>query len=160
MQLIGETANGAWGVPTLAVTSAGQIKQYQGVIIFATDAIGITTQPILDDGWQYMNVPGLTNDIAFYYVVNDIPSLGSTLDISVPITIDDTGLSGEYEFEVWFLDWQCVNDVARGSTSASVPSSNGMVSDVGADAVSQPVALTVSSNSVATPALMGHFTPN
>jgi len=160
LQLIGETANGAWGVPTLAITSAGEIKQYQGVIIFATDAVGILAQPILDDGWQYMNVPSLTNDVAFYYVVNDIPALGYTLDISVPITIDDTGLSGEYEFEVWFLDWQCVNDVARGSTSASVPGGNGMVAEVGADAVSQPVALTVVSNSVATPALMGHFTPN
>jgi len=160
LQLIGQEANGAWGVPTLAVTAAGQIKQYQGVIIFATDAVALLTQPVLDDGWNYMNVPSLTNDIAFYYPVYDIPALGGTLDVSVPITIDDTGLSGEYEFEVWFLDWQNINDVARGSTSASVPGTNGMVADIGAAAVSQPVALTVSSNSVATPALMGHFTPN
>lgn len=167
LQLIGEDDNGAWGIPTLAVTSAGQIKQYEAVIIFATDAIGIDTQPIFDDGWRQMNKVGLTNDIAFYYVVNPwaegtVPSVGETLDLSVDITIDDSLLaaSTEYEFEVWFLDYQCVEDVARGSTSASVPSGNGMCAEVGADAVSQPVALTVSSNSAATPALMGHFTTN
>jgi len=167
LQLIGEEANGAWGVPTLAVTSAGQIKQYQGVIVFATDAVGIDTQPILDDGWQQMNKAGLTGDIAFYYVVNPfsegcVPGSGDTLDLSVDITIDDSLLtaSTEYEFEVWFLDYQCVQDVARGSTTASVPSGNGIVAEVGADAVSQPVAMTLSSGSAATPALMGHFTTN
>ena len=162
LQLVGQTTNGAWGVPTLAVTSAGQIKQYQGVIVFTTDAIGIDTQPIFDDGWQQMSKVGLTADLAFYYVVNDIPTLGNTLDVSVPITINDNLLvtATEYEFEVWFLDWQCVEDVARGSTSATVPSGNGMVAEVGADAVSQPLALTVSSGSAATMQLIGHFTTN
>jgi len=165
LQLVGEESDGAWGIPTLAVTSAGQIKQYQGVIIFATDAVAVVTQPIYDDGWEWMSVPSLTNDVAFYYVVDPfsegcVPNVGDTLSLSVEISIEDTGLSGEYEFEVWFLDWQNVQDVARGSTSASVPGGNGMCYEVGADAVSQPVALTVTSNSAATPALMGHFTPN
>ena len=167
LQLVGEKANGAWGIPTLAVTSAGQIKQYQGVIVFTTDAIGIDTQPIFDDGWKQMNKVGLTNDLAFYYVVNSqnegcIPNIGSTLSLSVDITIDDSLLtaSTEYEFEVWFLDWQCVEDVARGSTSAAVPTGNGLVAEVGADAVAQPLALTVSSNSAATMQLLGHFTTN
>jgi hypothetical protein len=168
LQLIGEANDGAWGVPTLAVTSTGEIKQYQGVFIFATDAVDMTDiQTILDDGWRILTKPGLTNDIAFYYVVDafsqgGVPDIGDALSISVPITISDTGLaaSTEYEFECWFLDWQNVDDVSRGSTTATVPSGNGVCYEVGADAVSQPVALTLSSNSVATPALMGHFTTN
>ena len=168
LQLIGEDDNGAWGVPTLAVTSSGQIKQYQGVVLFTTDAIGMSNiQSIYDDGWKQISKPGLTNDIAFYYVVDPfnegcVPGYGDTLDLSVEITITDTGLaaSTEYEFEVWFLDWQNVQDVAQGSTTASVPSGFGICAEVGADAVSQPVALTVSSNSAATMQLMGHFTTN
>jgi hypothetical protein len=168
LQLIGEDDNGAWGIPTMAVTSSGQIKQYQGVILFATDAIGMSDiQSIYDDGWKQMTKPGLTDDIAFYYVVDPfsegcVPDYGDTLDLSVEITITDTGLSSatEYEIEVWFLDWQNVQDVAQGSTTATVPSGYGMCYEVGADAVSQPVAMTLSSGSTATPALMGHFTTN
>lgn len=167
LQMIGEASDGAWGVPVLGVTSGGQIKQYQGVIIFATDAVDIDTQPITDGNWKQMNKPGLLNDVAFYYVPNvfaegGVPSQGDTIDISVPIHIYDTGLtaSTEYEFEAWFLDLQCVADVATGSTSASVPSANGVIADMGVDTVTQGVAVTLSSNAVATPQLMGHFTTN
>ena len=166
-ELVGEAADVAFGLPTLAVSSTGMVKQYNAVLIFTTDATSMTSQTLLDDGWKIMDKVGLTADLAFYYVIDPvrdkcIPGNGGIINLKVPLTISDSGLvaSTEYEFEGWVLDYQNVEDIARGTVTTSLPTVNGFLTEYGSDTVVQPLALTVSSGSAATPQMMGHFTTN
>jgi len=166
-ELVGEAANVAYGLPTLAVTASGQVKQYNAVLVWTTDATGIDPQPLIDDGWKQLDKVGLTGDVAFYYVIDPvrdgcIPASGGIISLKVPLTVSDSGLtaSTEYEFEGWVLDWQNAVNVAGGITTTSLPSYNGFISEVGCDTIVQPLALTVSSGSAATMQLLGHFTTN
>lgn len=174
IELIGEASDVAFGLPTLAVTANGQVKQYNAVLVFATNATGIDIQPLLDDGWKQASKPDITANLVFYYVINSvsdgcIPSIGNVINAHVnvinarvPVTISDSGLSAStaYNYNVWVLDWQYAPYVANGITTTSLPSANGFLSDLGCDSVIQPLALTVSSGSVATPQLFGTFTTN
>jgi len=169
LQLIGEQANLAWGLPTLGVEASGKIIQYEAVLIFATDATEIDTSKLYADGWEPITGAGIYTELAFYYAVDPIadgciPGTGGIISLSVPVTINDGGLtaSTEYEFEVWALDWQNLDNVARGSTTnyTTLPGINGFIADQGCDTTVIPLAVTTSSGAVATPQLMGHFTTN
>jgi hypothetical protein len=166
-ELIGEAANVAFGLPTLAVTAGGEIKQYNAVLVFTTDALALDVGPLLDDGWKQISKPDLTADLGFYYAIDPVrdgcvPGNGEIINLKVPITISDSGLtaSTEYEYEGWVLDWQNLAYVASGVTTTSLPGNNGFISDPGCDAIVNPLALTVSSGSAATMQLLGHFTTN
>ena len=166
-ELRGEANDVCFGLPTLAVSANGQVNQYNAVLVFSTDALGVDQISIAADDWHPISKPDLTADVAFYYIINPlsdggIPNPGNTFSISVPITINDASLtaSTEYEFEGWVLDWQNVNNVAIGATTTSLPSNNGFISDAGCDSIVEPRALTVSSGSAATMQMMGHFTTN
>jgi hypothetical protein len=167
-ELVGEAADVAFGLPALAVGSNGEVKQYNAVVIWATDAIGMADLTgLFDDGWVQISKPDMTADIAFYRIIDPvadgcIPSTGNVINCKIPISISDSGLvaSTEYEYEGWVLDWQVVSYVASGITTTTVPSGNGFISEVGSDTVVEPLALTISSGSVATMQLLGHFTTN
>jgi len=166
-ELIGEANDVAFGLPTLAVAASGQVLQYNAVVVITTDALGIDTLELFNDGWYQIDKPDLTADVGFYYVIDPIadkgiPARGTSFSISIPFTINDAGLtaSTEYEYEGWVLDWQNVDNVARGTTTVSLPGNNGFISDPGCDTIVEPLALTVSSGSAATMQLLGHFTTN
>jgi hypothetical protein len=165
-ELVGEAADVAFGLPTLAVTASGQVLQYNAVLIWGTDATGVDPIELQNDGWKPMSKAGM-DEVAFYYVVDPIrdgciPGTGGVIDLKVPITINDAALtaSTEYEYEAWVLDWQNVDNVAIGATTTSLPGNNGFISDPGCDSVVEPLALTLSTGALATPQLMGHFTTN
>jgi len=163
-QMIGEANDVAWGLPYLMVGANGLVSQYNAVLIVTTDALGINVAELYDDGWQPINKPDLTDDLGFYYVITTegLPRTGEKFSISVPFTVEDSGLtaSTEYEVEGWAFDCQKLDNVARGSTTASLPGNNGFISDPGLDTVLQALALTVSSGSAATMQSMTHFTTN
>jgi hypothetical protein len=164
-EMIAEANDVAWGLPFLAVAANGEVSQYSSVIIISTDALGINTAELYQDGWEPVNKPDLTADLAFYYPITTegIPaSNGDKFSISIPITVEDSGLaaSTEFDLEGWALDSQKVANIARGSTTTSLPGNNGFISDPGLDTVVQPLALTVSSGSAATMQNLCHFTTN
>lgn len=166
-ELIGEAADVAFGLPTLAVSASGEIKQYNAVLVWTTDALALDVGPLLDDGWKQISKPDLTADLAFYYVIDPVrdgcvPGSGEIINCKIPISVSDSGLtaSTEYEYEGWVLDWQYVEYVAAGVTTTSLPGNNGFISDPGCDTIVEPLALTVSSGSAATMQLLGHFTTN
>jgi hypothetical protein len=167
-ELIGEASNVAFGLPTLSVSSTGMVRQHKAVLVFATDALSMADiTPLLSDGWKQIDKPDMTADIAFYYEIDPvrdgcIPDTGEVINVNIPISISDSGLtaSTEYEFEGWVLDWQVIEYVASGITTTTLPTNNGFISDPGCDSIVEPLALTISSGSVATMQLLGHFTTN
>ena len=163
-QMLAEANDVCWGLPFLAVGANGQVTQYNAVLVITTDALGINVAEVFNDGWQPMSKPDLTADLGFYYVLTTegVPSTGGKFSISIPFTVEDSGLAASTEFEVegWAFDCQKVSNVARGSTTASLPGNNGFISDLGLDTVLQALALTVSSGSAATMQSMTHFTTN
>lgn len=163
-ELNGETTNTAFGLPVLSVNEDGTIQQHNAVLIWGTDGTEVDPTDLTADGWQPINKAGL-DEVAYYYVIDPrtdggLPTMGDSFSISIPISLDTSALtaSTEYEFEAWAIDWQLVSNVAIGATTTSLPSNNGFISDPGCDSVVLPLALTVSSNALATPQLMGHFT--
>jgi hypothetical protein len=169
LQLIGEQADTAFGLPFLGLSASGKISQYEGVLIFGTDANDLDAEELYNDGWEPIIAAGLYSETAYYYSINPvtdgcIPGTGGIISASIPVTIDDAALtaSTEYEFEVWVLDAQNLENVARGATTnyTTLPGINGFISDQGLDTTVLPLAMTFSSGAVATPQLMGHFTTN
>ena len=165
-ELIGEAADVAYGLPYLAVTATGQVIQYNAVLVITTNALSLSIQPLLDDGWVQLNKPDLTADLAFYYILDPtkggIPANGDIINIKVPITINDAGLTASttYQLEGWVLDGQNVAYVAQGTTTTSLPTVNGFLTEYGLDTVVEPLALTVSSGSAATMQLLSQFATN
>jgi len=165
-EITGEAADVAWGIPTLAVSSSGQVQQYEAVLVFATTATAISPIPILADGWLPMNKMGLTNNATYYYVIDPVrdgtvPSTGNVISARIPITIDDSGLtaSTEYSYGAWMLDWQNVNNVKTGAFATALPTVYGFLTEYGSDTVNQATAPTGTS-SILTPQLSGYFTTN
>jgi len=163
-QMIAEANDVAWGLPFLGVSANGEVSQYNSVLVFTTDALGVDVMELYNDGWQPINKPDLTADLGFYYVITTegVPNTGEKFSISIPVTIDDAGLaaSTEFEFEGWAFDCQKLANVERGATTAALPGVNGIIAEYGIDTVLQALALTVSSGSAATMQSMGHFTTN
>ncbi|MBU2634699.1 MAG: hypothetical protein KJ674_05680 [Nanoarchaeota archaeon] len=163
-QLIAEANDVAFGLPYLGVSANGEVSQYNTVLVITTSALGINAQELYNDGWQPINKPDLTADLGFYYVLTTegVPNRGDKFSIDVPITIEDSGLaaSTKFQLEGWALDSQKEANVARGSTTTSLPGANGFITEFGLDTVVQPLAMTVSSGSAATMQLLAQFTTN
>ena len=84
-ELVGEVNNVAFGLPTLAVSASGQVIQYNGVLVWTTDALGVDPIELTNDGWVPISKPDLTADVAYYYVIDaeqdgGIPNTGSSIN--------------------------------------------------------------------------------
>lgn len=167
-EITGEQADVAWGLPQLAISADGSVKQYNAVLVICFSGTTMATDTLVDDGWIPFSVVGLTSNVTLYYPITNpttlglIPTTGNVINTKIQFTISDTGLSAstEYNYGGWMHDWQNFDDVERGSFRTATPSVYGMITEYGCDSVIQATALTVASGRAATPQLYGYFTTN
>jgi hypothetical protein len=137
-----------WGWPTLVVTSTGELKEYEAVLIFSTAMTSIGTQDFLDEGWKAINDGTLYAEKAFYKVIGPYyPAKGAKSSFSVNIPINSAAAAASTAFlsKLWVIDLQNPDNVAIGSVSTSVPTAYGFVTAYGPGAMVQAKAYTTSS---------------
>ena len=137
-----------YGLPMYTLSQTGQLVERRAVIIVSTSMTSIGTQDIYDEGWKMIDKPDLTAELAFYKVLDPmIPLRGDKFaeSITFPVDASAAAASTKYLFKVWILDFQVPSYVETGSTSTSIPTAYGFISEFGLDSIIYARALTVSS---------------
>jgi hypothetical protein len=157
----GGQADTDYGLPFYTVTQNGELQERKAVIIFSTAMTSIGLQTLYDNGWRTVSKSDLTAEKAFYKVIDPvIPTRGTKFTFSVKIPVDSSAASAStaYIFKIWILDCQVPSYVETGSTTTSIPTAYGFVSEYGIDAIIFNAGLTVSSGAGATNVLESYIT--
>ena len=148
--LEGDTVSLGFGSPMIYVTSKGELQERVAVVIVSTTMTSIDADKLSGEGWVSINDSTLTAEKAWYHIVPEqIPVQGDKFSVDIKLPVDSSGASSttDYTFKVWVLDMQLINNLADGSTSSSVPSSYGGISQYGLDAIVHAKAYSTSSGS-------------
>lgn len=136
--LEGDTVSLGFGSPMLYITGKGEIQERVSVVIVSTTMTAIDADKLSDEGWKTISDSTLTAEKAWYHVVSEqIPVQGDKFSYDIKLPIDSSGASSttDYTFKVWVLDMQLISNIEDGSSSSSVPSSYGGISQYGLDAI-------------------------
>lgn len=149
-----------WGKHFVGFDTAGKVQEYGGILVVSTTC----TSMACPDGWNVLNRVGLTNEVAFYKILEPaFPASGSTNSWTVDIPLNVANDATKYAMSAWLLDCQNLNTVATlGTTTTTAPAASGIyvdsTTDYGVGAIIQAVAMTLSSGNSATPQLLTYFT--
>ena len=149
-----------WGKHFIGFDSTGKVQEYGGILVISTT----DTSMACPAGWNVLNRVGLTNEVAFYKVLDKpFPASGSTGSWTEDIPMNVAADGAQYLMKAWLLDCQNLDTVATlGTTTTSVPQASGIyidsTTDYGVGAVVQSIAMTLSSGYSATPQLEAYFT--
>jgi hypothetical protein len=149
-----------WGKQFIGFDSNGKVQQFGGILVVSTT----DTSMACPSGWNVLNRVGLTNEVAFYKVIEpEFPASGATKSWTVDIPMNVAADGAKYLMKCWLLDCQNLDTVATlGTTTTSVPQASGIyidsTTDYGVGAVVHNVAMTLSSGNSATPQLEAYFT--
>lgn len=145
LRVIAGGTNVAYGLPMYVITSKGKLEEYRAVAMVSTNMTAIGDSEFLStqsmpggDTWHKVNDATLYAEKGFYTVLEPvIPSKGTKFQFEVKIPVDAAAASGstKHGFKLWMLDFQLESNVAVGSTSTSLPTVYGMVSDYGPDSI-------------------------
>ena len=133
-----DTTNLGYASPMYTVSSKGELQVRYAVIIVSTTMTAIDTSKLSDEGWVNIADSTLTAEKAWYHVIPEqVPIQGDRFTLSVKLPVDSSGASSSttYTFKVWVLDFQLLDNVKIGSTSASVPTAYGAVGEFGLDSI-------------------------
>jgi hypothetical protein len=154
-------ANIGYGWPLFVIGGAGQVNQYQPVVIFTTSMLAIGQDQLSSAGWNPLQDTTLYAEKGFYkYLAPQFTTKGSVLTFSLPIPIDASNCpkTTKYKFSFWILDNQNPNGVALGTTSTTMPSAYGFIIAYGPQTVLQTMRYTSSSGAGATAQLETYVT--
>jgi hypothetical protein len=149
-----------WGKHFISFDTAGKVQEYGAIVVISTTC----TSMACPAGWEVLNRVGLTNEVAFYKVVEPaFPASGSTSSWTEDIPMNVAADATQYVMRAWLLDAQNLNTVATlGTTTTAAPQMSGIyidsTTDLGIGAIVQNVAMTLSSGNSATPQLEAYFT--
>jgi hypothetical protein len=155
------TTNLGWGWPQMVTTTTGEIKNYEAVVIMASNLTALDSSDLTAEGWKQINDNTLTTEKAFYKKLGPYyTTKGSKVDFKVKIPLDTSAVvaSSVGLFKLWVLDFQLEQNVAIGSVTTAIPTVYGFLGEYGPDAAIYASAFSTSSGASTGRVLQSYLT--
>ena len=146
--LEGDATNICYSGQMMTVGKYGVLEKRPAYLMVSTNMTAISTAAMAEEGWHMVQNSGLYNEAAFYKEIDPLlPIKGDSINKIWYLPIDSSGASSGvgFYFKLWLIDFQHPDNVKFGYPSTSIPSTYGLITEFGIDAVIYARAFSVSS---------------